>query len=207
MKRGTASRTEINDPEPNTPKADPVKDKATIIKEASKEISTMFKRMTKDEDLEPLKIYFSTKNEDLSSLEGKDIMNLFLDHYHNAFAKPAFVRTSMVPALYKELGLSTEEFIACWNAQLAKICTMDLPFIKKTSANIMCLMAKENAVDFSAMEFTFSGDEFTREDQMWFFKDMLEEAGKLAKAAAFEDEGFSEMIVERTKFAEDNFKA
>jgi hypothetical protein len=196
------SRTDV---EVEEKPAAPVKDTAQIIADCQQELSKMLKNLTKTEDLEALQIYFTKKNADLADLKGTDIMTLFLNNYHNAFKAPAMMRTTMVPTLYKELGLNEEDFLEVWNQQIIKLSTMDLPFIKESSGKIMVLMAKEHNINFSGMVLHFDGDEYTREDQSWFYKDMIEAVQKVAEEEGYDDAAFDQLMKDKAEFADKHF--
>lgn len=136
----------------------------------------------KESTIDAVKEDFVKTNEALSLISSQELLTIYLKTYLDAFKVQAILRAKFLPTMMKEFGLGVEDFLNSFNKVLLNYTKEDLPFLKNTTGWILFGMTKEFGLKLSQIEYQFSGDEFTKEDQSWWYRDTLDELEKIVNS-------------------------
>ena len=163
------------------------------FKTAMEEVKSFLNTLRKDKTIEPVEEYFKKDNKIINELNYKQVLLLYFKNYYDCYKDTAFLRIPVFTQIHKEWEGNQEDFIEVFNERMVKGYGIDLPFFKKCCASVMVEMKKNCGISFDdwKIEFTAEG-EFGREDQSWFYRDVLDALKDAQKEAGvdFGDEFF-----------------
>lgn len=133
----------------------------------------------KDSTIDTIKENFVKTNESLTQVKPKELLKIFLKTFHDAYANQAILRVQFVPELMKVFGISVKDFEEIFNQIHLQLAKEDVPFMKKSVGTLLHGMIREFGFSLESLKFEFDGDEFSKEDQSWFYREALEELGKI----------------------------
>lgn len=120
----------------------------------------------------------------------------------------AFARAQLPAYIYaqwNENGKGSEkEFFEALNKCSFDLSKEDVPHKSKSLATMLVHMHIEHKFDFSKWVMKFEGDEFSREDTSWFYRETVEFLEKVPEASGVMDfvKGAAEKLMAQAK----NFK-
>lgn len=166
-------------------KEEPKKD---ITQIATEEIKSFFKSNSKDATFDPYPEFFAKTNENLSDLSYEQITKLWLKLYHDCWANTANQRAKIPSLLFTQWKGTEEKFLEIMTEGFHKMTSEDIPHKKKSLATLIVDMYKTHKIDFGKIKWVFDGDNMKKEDQMWFYRELMEEVDKISEEAGVKDE-------------------
>lgn len=143
------------------------------------DVKSIMKLSKRESTIDAIKEDFVKTNESFTQVTPTELLKIYLKTYHNAFKAQAELRAEFVENLMLEFGMGLPQFLEAFNDVFFDFTKEDSPFIKKTTAMIISLAVNKFGLNLDQLVHKFEGDEFTKEDQSWWYRDMYDELTKL----------------------------
>ena len=149
---------------------------APAVLNTGNEIKAIFDLNKTTDDLEVYDDLFKPDNPALKGAKPEEIFSLFLEHFMNTDRKIAEVRTVVASQIVKNFGLSEEVFFKVLAGYLSTGYTQDIPVIKKAMGKIIAHSMTKSNFTIHKLNLIFSSNDDDREEQKWFYDDVIEQA-------------------------------
>lgn len=160
-------------------------------------MKVIMKNSKKETTIDSVKEDFVKTNDSLCQIPPKDLFKMYLTTYHNAFKAQAELRANFVIDIMQEFAIDLNTFVEVFNEVFFSYTKEDVPFIKKTTAMILSQAITKHGLNLDQIVHKFEGDEFAKEDQSWWYRDMYDELKKIGNV---DEAVIDAAVVEAKKF-------
>lgn len=155
--------------------------KVSAFAQVLQDVKGIMKVSKKETTIDMIKEEFVKSNEAINQVTGPEIVEIYLRTFHDAFAQQAELRANYITEIMRIFECDLSGFLKGFNSAILNFTKEDSPFMKKVIALIIYRVHKEYSLELKNLVYKFDGDEFTREDQHWWYRDMLDELKKIVE--------------------------
>jgi hypothetical protein len=165
------------------------------------EVKAMLDNLKTSEVWEDYTDIYSKDNGAISDFPVGDLFRSTLKCFTNCSAKVAEVRNKIPGLLVQNFGLKEAEFFSEFSRYSERLFGEDIPFLKKLLGQVLALSVADSNFKIDSWAPIWSEEEDDREEQKFFYIDLIDEAVKYLKSLSKESliDGFTKFSASKLK--------